>query len=152
MKNAKDRTDNFKGAMERLNGQMDDIKITVGQALAPALGDLMAKISKILVPVAKWMEENPKLAAQIILVTGAIAGLVAGVTALTFVIGLMMSPVVLITAAIAILAGAAYLCWQNWDAVKPKLLQFWEDLKVMIPVIVEAMGVYVLEKFEEIKK
>ncbi|HCE8465083.1 TPA: phage tail tape measure protein, partial [Pseudomonas aeruginosa] len=44
--------------------------------------------------------------------------------------GLAANPVVLaIAAVVAVLAGAAYLIYRNWDAVKAYLLGLWEEIK-----------------------
>ncbi|MFF6727849.1 phage tail tape measure protein, partial [Pseudomonas aeruginosa] len=65
-----------------------------------------------------------------------LAGLLIGplVTALRVVSialwGLAANPVVLaIAAVVAVLAGAAYLIYRNWDAVKAYLLGLWEEIK-----------------------
>ncbi|HHK4905401.1 TPA: phage tail tape measure protein, partial [Pseudomonas aeruginosa] len=65
-----------------------------------------------------------------------LAGLLIGplVTALRVVSialwGLAANPVVLaIAAVVAVLAGAAYLIYRNWDAVKAYLLGMWEEIQ-----------------------
>ncbi|MFU2572157.1 phage tail tape measure protein [Pseudomonas aeruginosa] len=72
------------------------------------------------------------LFAPIRMLAGLLIGpLVSGLRVVSIALwGLAANPVVLaIAAVVAVLAGAAYLIYRNWDAVKAYLLGLWEEIK-----------------------
>lgn len=62
------------------------------------------------------------------------AGIAAGVASagtwlLAGAVAVLTSPITLVIGLIALLAAGAYYLYQNWDSIKPMLLEFWEDVK-----------------------
>ena len=122
-----------KGAMEIINVEVGNLQESIGAALAPAFTKLLETVKPVIERFAAWAEANPDLLAKIILVAGAIAGLVAVVgtlgmalpaiigliggvgTALTF---LAANPIVLVVAAFVGLI-----------AILDKIIQRMKDLK-----------------------
>lgn len=53
------------------------------------------------------------------------------------------NPVVLIIAAFVAVGVAVYNIWKNWDTIKPKLLAFWEDIKMVVTFTInELLGYF----------
>lgn len=80
-----------------------------------------------------WLKKALGIGAGMVLLATAIGALgfvlpviTAGFSALGAVIGLLFSP---IGALVALIAGAGVLIWKNWDAIAPKLKEFWSGLK-----------------------
>ncbi len=115
--------DTYAGKMQTLNTQIGNIKETIWGPLSEALTSVLAKFTPILEKVATWIEANPKLTANMIMVAGAVTGLVSvlawlslvlpaiisGISALGAVIAFMTWPIGLVILAV----GALYLAWKN---------------------------------------
>ena len=59
----------------KLNATWENTKNVIGDALVPVLDKLLTAITPIIEKVAKWIEENPELTANLILVAWALAWL-----------------------------------------------------------------------------
>lgn len=53
----------------KLNAQWENTKNVIGDALVPVLDKLLTAITPIIEKVAKWIEENPELTANLLLVS-----------------------------------------------------------------------------------
>ncbi len=109
----------------------DDIKITIGNVLLPILKDLVASIKPVLESIKNWVQENPELTKTVILIAGAIGGLLVtlgplliilpGIIAALPILGaafaVLTGPVGLIIAAIVGLIAIGVLLWKNWDNI-----------------------------------
>lgn len=121
----------FAGKMQQLNIRIGDIKENIGKALIPVIEKVVNAIAPVVEKIVNWIEANPKLTAAILVVVGALAGLVAlvgtiglliapvvaGFGALGAVIGAIFSPIGLIVAAVAALVAGIVLLVRNWDTV-----------------------------------
>jgi len=133
-----------KRQFEKLKVQMQDIAITIGSALMPALQKMLDTLAPIIEKVVNWISENPKL--TIALLAGAAAlgtllmaigpilkiipALTVGIKAVGVAMGfLAANPIVLIIAAIAAVVAGVILLIKNWDKVKEKALAVWNFLK-----------------------
>lgn len=115
------------GAFRGLWSAVEGVAISVGEALTPAISTLARGLSEILPSVADWITRNQSLVVSVVsglaavvglgaglvglgvavsLIATGIGGLAAVASAAAGVLGLLMSPVVLIGAAI-VAAGAA---------------------------------------------
>lgn len=142
------------GAMDVLNVQFGNIQETIGEALAPALTELFAKLTPIINKIVDWITNNKELVANILLVGGAVAGIIAvigtlglvlpsiiaGVTALGTVLAFIISPIGLVVVAIAALVAAIIYCVTHWDIIKAKVIEVWEFIKAYIANAVDAIG------------
>ena len=52
----------------KLNATWENTKNVIGDALVPVLDKLLTAITPIIEKVAKWIEENPELTANLLLV------------------------------------------------------------------------------------
>jgi phage-related tail protein len=57
----------------RLNATRENTKNTIGDALIPVFDKLLTKITPIIEKVADWIEKNPELTANILMITTAVA-------------------------------------------------------------------------------
>lgn len=96
-----------------LKSQVEGLSITVGQALLPALINMVGAVTPVINKVIEWVQANPQLVGQIAAVAGGAAilapiliGVGAALSAIGGIIGFVMSPIGLIIVAIAALATA----------------------------------------------
>ncbi|MDD5068491.1 MAG: phage tail tape measure protein [Candidatus Pacebacteria bacterium] len=133
------QTETFAGKMQMLKERIGDIQESIGNILIPILTDLFNKISPVIDKVAEWIEKNPELTKNILIVGAAISGMVAVIgvlglalpgiitgfgylgTALTALMGLIFSPGGLIVVGIMAAIAAIYLLWKNWDTISAKI-------------------------------
>lgn len=129
--------------MESLKSAFKDIQISIGNVLLPILKDIVDKIKPIIESIKKWIAENPGLTKTIVLIVGAVGGLLLvlgpilmmlpGIISLLPILGgafaALMGPVGLIIAAIAALIAIGVLVWKNWDEIKAKAIEIWNGIK-----------------------
>lgn len=115
-------SDTFAGAQSRLAVSIENTKAKIGESLQPALAKILQVLQPIIEAIGKWVENNPKLAAAIVLSAAAFLGLAAaiGAVAAAFIAvdvatgGLAF----VIMAAIAAIIAAVVLLILNLDKVK----------------------------------
>lgn len=140
---AKDNQDQLNDATEKLNADPAvQFKDAIGElklALEPLLGDISNLISK----VAEWIKQHPQLAATItviVSVIGILAGLALGLipiftglsaAAAALNIGLLpLTGIILaIVAAIGAIIAIGFVLYKNWDTIKEKAKETWENIK-----------------------
>jgi len=132
----------FTDAMHRVDESVSGLKMAIADNLIPALMPLIEKIQKIIVNVSDWMKANPELAKAVVLATMAIGGLLLvlgpllimlpGIIAMGPLVGaaftMMLGPVGLIIAGIAALIAIGILVWKNWDTIKEKAIEIWNNI------------------------
>jgi phage-related protein len=123
------------GAFAKLNVQFDNLKQSIGDQLAPMLVSLLQAISPIILKVTDWINKNPQLARDLILVAGAISGLVTFVGVLGLALPpliagftALLGPVGLVAGAIIALGIAGYALYANWDVIKAKAIEIWGSI------------------------
>lgn len=142
--------DNAMGDLQSLGSAWQDIGIELFDNNSGGIRDLIQSVTGITRAVGQWIKENPELVATLSKVFAVIAGLavVGGTLALiiagllgpfaainfamaTFGItsGVALGPVLLVVAAVAALAGAAYLIYKNWDAIGAYFAGLWAEVK-----------------------
>lgn len=137
-------------AWAQMKSAMQDLAITVGQALLPALKNILDVVTPLAKGIAEWAKEHDTLFAGIVLVTGAIGGLlmvvgpllmmVPGIVALftaipavltaagvafTAVAGILTGPVI---AAVVAVVAAGVALYQNWEQIKEGASILWGGL------------------------
>lgn len=115
--------------LDLFNSTMQALSITIGATLVPALNSLLAQVIPIIQQIMDWIQQNPQLTGQILLVVGALGVLgpvlIAvgmAITAIGAILGFILSPIGLLIAGIVALAAA----WQTnfmgiRDTVQPIL-------------------------------
>lgn len=139
--------DTYAWAVAKNQKTQRELAVTIWTALQPALTKLLETITPIIEKVAEWVKENPELTSKIILVTAAIAWLIAWATALWLILPtiiiwvkalwaallfLSMNPIWWVITWITALVTAWVLLIKNWDTVKARVLQIWEKIKLNV--------------------
>ncbi len=113
------------GATEALQVQMGNLSETIGEQLAPIFVDLLKTVSPVLLAFTQWVQDNPVLVKWIIIITGALAGLIAvlsGVAIAISAVTLVASPWLLIIGAIILAIGALIFAgtqlYKEWGNIK----------------------------------
>jgi hypothetical protein len=156
------QTETYAGKLKMLNERIGDIYESIGNSLLPILNELLNKINPIITKIGEWIEKNPELNKNIIIIAGAIAGLVTviGILGLaippiiigfngiivacsalgTALVFLATNPIGIVIVAIGLLIAGGVLLYQNWDIVKSKLIEIWDKIvsvfKISINIIV----------------
>jgi hypothetical protein len=114
------------GSLSILSAQWNDLMTTLGNTQGGVLTNLVKTLSDIITGIDSWVEKNPKLAQEILILAGAIgAAAVAGGTLLTFFALIAIVSASAATAAaltfiligVAIVAAAIFII-ANWNTVK----------------------------------
>lgn len=74
-----------KGASIRLKSATESLQISIGQVLLPTLASWGDSASKIAGNLSKWTSEHPGLTSAILSTTLAVTGIIAGISAATFI-------------------------------------------------------------------
>jgi TP901 family phage tail tape measure protein len=161
-------------AWRQLKATMQDLAITVGQAVLPALGKIVAWIGPIVTKIAEWMKAHKGLTTTILLVVGAIGGLmitlgpvlmmlpglIALVGSLGAIFGAIVSPIgIAVAAIIAAVVAIGIVIYKHWDTIKPifqKGVAFvlnvvsvaWAELKRIWTIVLDAITPIVVAWWE----
>lgn len=104
----------FTETLKSFSVSAERLGITVGNALLPPLTSLAEKITPIVEGIASWASANPGLAKNIVLITGAVAGLTLALPVIAGVvsaIGVLGGPVTLAIVGIGVAIGALIANW-----------------------------------------
>jgi len=119
---ADEMTNNSKGALKRMQSAIEGAQIALGEALAPTMERIMGMLER----AAGWFSGLSSEVRNTIIVVG---GILAALGPLLFVLPQIMATMELllpvfagisapVLAAIAAIAAAVYLIYDNWDAIK----------------------------------
>jgi len=170
---AAQKMNTFKGTIEQLSGSLETAKISIGEALLPALRILAEAVQKV-VDVFNRMPEGMKtfiaisgaVVAAIALITGPlllligfIPQIVAGFTMLTPITGALgaaftalTGPIGLVIAAVAALvAGLVYL-YNNNETVREGLNTAWGAIRTTAVTIFNAIAEFIKRVFGDLQK
>lgn len=113
--NLRETTDTVNGvdlAMAKNKRTMEDLVEGLGQALAPALNKLLEAVTPVIQKMVDWASANPELMGKIVMIAGAIAGLIAvlgflglALPAIIAGFGLLAGPVGVIALTIGVLVA-----------------------------------------------
>lgn len=140
--------DNVSGDLKNLRSAWDEVGITITDTNEGPLREFIQNITGVVRGLSAWMNENPRLTAQILKtvaglgmllaigggLTLMLASILGAVSALKTVgsvllwIGrlAMANPIGLLITALVV---GAVLIYKNWDAVKAYLLSLWAELQ-----------------------
>lgn len=139
------------GGMQALKNSFGDLMETMGEVISNALIPIVEHIEPIIAQIQTWADENPQLFQTIVTIVAALGALmlvlgpilvilptlIAGFSAAATVIGLLFSPITLIVLAIGGLIAAIVFLIANWEAVKQKVTEVWENMKNTITEKIE---------------
>ncbi len=92
----------FAGSVSNMKDEMTRLKESIGAAFLPALTSIVNKITPIIEKITEWASQNQELVKNIILVTGALAALVAGIGTAGLLINTLMTSVKAISVVLGI--------------------------------------------------
>ena len=149
----------YAGKVQQLNNDWDDMQKQIGHALIPILLQLAEAILPIVQHVTEWIGAHPKLTAAIILVGGAITGLLTLLAAVALILPalttavtafgmalmfLTLNPIGLTILALGAIVLAGVELYKHWDVVKEKLSQLgqwfeniWSSIKNTVGAAVD---------------
>ena len=127
----------YSGKMKENQNTLNATSTQIGTALLPVLAKLAEFAAKVLIPIATWIQENPKLTAVIVVVVAAVGILIGGLTALTTVtaafgitLDLAVLPTIgLVVLAIVALIAVVILVVKNWGAISGFFVGLWDGVK-----------------------
>ena len=128
--------------MAHLMADLKDTALTIGTTLLPILRQIMETVMPIIQKIGAWAKENPKLVKTILMVVGAVGGLLITLGPILMIIGsllpmlpaiggafmALLGPVGLIIAGIAALIAIGVLVGKNWDTIKEKAIEIWNGI------------------------
>jgi len=132
----------FEGQLAKVKVQLGNVSESIGQALLPIIQNLLTTITPVIQKMLDWATQNPDLIQKLILIGGAIAGVVAvvgflglvlptiitGFTILGSVIAFLFSPIGLIILAIGALIAVGVLLYKHWEDVSAFAQKVWGGL------------------------
>jgi len=138
------------GATGLATNALSGLNITMGKVLLPTVVAISQKVTEAAIGFRKWAQENPRLSKAIMLFMAVGAGLLillgglalgfAALTAAAAPLGIALGPLLAIVAAVAALAGAAYLIYSNWGSISPLFKSLGEAGSALFGKIMEAAG------------
>lgn len=121
------------GQQAELATQIFMLKAAIGEVLAPALTELIGKISGYLAIAMEWIEQNPELTQQIVIFTASVGGLILALGTLGITISTVGIAITAFNPYLLLIMGAIALI----SVVLKKLgIDFSEQFNIITNVIV----------------
>lgn len=140
----------YAGKMQENTNEINSAKTAIGTALLPVLAQIADIAAKVLVPMANFIKENPKLVAAVLAVVAVVGTLVGGMSIFTTVMGFvaaatgtagvaaggaavsfgaLLLPITLVIAAIAAVAIGAVVVVKNWSSISAFFVGLWHTIQ-----------------------
>lgn len=136
-------SNSLSGAQARLATQVFNLKVAIGDALAPALNDAIKIMSGYLSKVMEWIKANPELTTTIVQITAAVAAFTVAMGILLGVVAVLSSPLTLIVLAVVALGAAIWFfiktIKENLPAVGEMFKLVLEGIKIVGGAVVDAI-------------
>ncbi len=116
------RSQTFENTTQRLKNQMNDLAISIGNALLPSLTDTADTIGPIIMAVSEWAAAHPDLVRNIILATSALVGLRIAMIATRYAFLFMKGGVIDLALGMTRLVGALLLVLNPLNLVKAAMV------------------------------
>jgi len=130
-----------------------ELKEEIGKALLPAFTQLQTALAPIIEKFTEWAKQHPELLSKLILIGGAILGIVTvlGILA-TFVIPTVIAAFALLFSPIGMLIAVAAILILKWGAFKQMFIDLWESIKGAVKGAVDAIMGFLQPVFDFITK
>ena len=131
-------------AFQLTKNSISAIAIELGSVLLPTVAGTFKSISEVASAVGEWSQKNPKLSSTIVKVAAGVTLFATGVGGLGWAISSIAGPLGKIISIIRIITGvmmanpillaitalivAGYLLYENWELVKSKALEIWNEI------------------------
>lgn len=144
-----------------LSERIEEVKGIIGEKLLPVLQPLIEKIADVVEKVAKWVEDNPELTRTILIIAGAIGGLMAVLGPIITTIGMLtiavgafnvamlptIGTIALVVAGIVALIAIVALVIAKWD----EIVACWNSFCEWAKQLWSDFTNWISDKFTEIK-
>ena len=138
------------GKIQQAKNELGDMGEQIGAILLPAVADLVSWFQDNLLPKIQqfidFMKQHPQIAkfalafAAIMAVAGPVlmifGGIVSAIGVLIPVFAALAGPIGLVVAAIAAAVAIGIALYNNWDTIKAKASEVWENVKNAVSVVV----------------
>lgn len=148
----------FEGQTAIMKESIGDLQETIGATFAPILTDLIKQLTPLLQSFQKWAQDNPELLKTIVLVAGALAGLVAVVGALGLALpaiiagfAFLTGPIGAVIIALGALTMAVILIKDNWNGALETMKIATETIFIKIQTFFLNLKVKIIEVIDSIK-
>jgi len=146
------------GKIQQAKNALGDMGEEIGAVLLPAVADLVSWLQDNLLPKIQafidFMKEHPNIAKFALALAGivAVAGpllmfigslitVMGGLVTITGALDIALLPIIgivaAVTAAIALLVFIGVQLYRNWDTIKTKASQIWNNIQEAVAVVVE---------------
>lgn len=139
----------FEGKLAAVKVQLGNVSEGIGKALLPIVQELLAALLPMILAMTAWVEKHPELTKWIIIIVGAVTGLVAILGALAVIMPIitgafliLLGPVGLIIAAIAAVIAITVLLVKNWDNIRDYFKTLWDDIVVTFKTAIDSIVAY----------
>jgi hypothetical protein len=124
-------SETFAGKQAMLHTQTEILRARIGEALQPVLLRLLQAVTPVVEKVTKWIEENPRLTATILVAIAAFLGVIAVLGSLAAAVGLIVvafgGMAAAVGGAVAVAIGAvvafAAAVAMNWERIRQTVAQ-----------------------------
>ncbi len=106
-----------KASLQLAKNQFQSIAITIGNELLPIMNDLLKSATPLIKSFAGWVRNNRPLVGTILKITGAVAGLSFGLSAVTGVIGGVTKALSLLGGPVTIAIAGATALYAAYDTL-----------------------------------
>lgn len=119
----------FEGQLAKVKVQLGNVSEGIGQALLPAVQNLLTRITPVIDSMLQWANANPDLIQKIVIMGGAIAGLVGVVGLLGLALPAIISAFTILTGPVGLVIALIALLVINFDTVKQAVLNLYATLE-----------------------
>jgi phage-related minor tail protein len=148
----------FEGQSAILKQSFGDLQESIGKALLPILNDLLKQLLPVIQAMIKWAEDNPELTKNIILIAGAISGLLIVLGTLGLALpgiiagfAFLTGPVGAVIVALTALTMAVILIKDNWKGALETMSIATETIVIKIETFFLNLKMKLIEIINEIK-
>ncbi len=140
------------GAWAVMQESTNNLKQAIGDALAPALTKLLELAQPLIDKFTAWAAQNPELLAKIILIAGAVAGLVAVMGMIGVILPAVIAGFTLLLSPIGMLIIAIGIIILKWKDFKQMWIDAWEGIKSAAKAGADAIMDFLKPVFDFVKK
>lgn len=154
--------------LQIFKNNMVDIGITIGSVVLPAINNMLNAIRPTIELFARFAQEHPNLIAGFLAIGAAIGvlgallipigmlissiGTIVGVVAPLFValgaaIAGISAPVLIVIGVITALIAIGYLLYHNWDLIRVKAFEIWNNLIMFFSTLPDTIGNFFRDLF-----
>lgn len=132
---AEKTSDSFTNMVKRLKGQLSEIGVEIGKVILPVADKIVKVLSSVLDKVLKFTKENPKLAATIV----AIAGAIAAIGPTLWIVGKLIALFAAFPVALGVAAGAIAVLGLAFIGLNEDVQQVLAELPVKLQTAIRIM-------------